>query len=96
MLGVLSGNAKIEKGIHKVSPIFINGSRFSVYWNGVEGYIRSGCMRETIAWWDDNLVRCATEHNYTPEQVEEYKIYFEAVKKWMVLKGVEKEELANA
>lgn len=82
---------QIDSGVHKTNPILILGSRYFVGWSGVNGQIRSGCILKPISWWDDNLVRCAEENHYTPEQIEEYKICFDAVKKWMVLKGVDKE-----
>ena len=55
------------------------------------GFIRSGCIEKPLAWWEENIVRCAEEHQYTPEQIEEYKLYVQMLKLWMVANKVDKE-----
>ena len=44
--------------------------------------IRSGCIEKPAKWWADNVRRCAEEHNYTPEQIDEYELYVRLLIQW--------------
>ena len=62
-------------------PLYFTGSR---YWIGfaAPGIIRSGCIEKPIAWWRENIIRCAQEYKYTVAQQEEYQVYVELLIAW--------------
>uniref|UniRef100_A0A6M3L6R1 Uncharacterized protein n=1 Tax=viral metagenome TaxID=1070528 RepID=A0A6M3L6R1_9ZZZZ len=64
------------------SPLFIQGSRYSICCSG-GGMITSGCITKPLAWWIENVERCAEDHGYTPEQQTEYRRHVEYIAEWM-------------
>ena len=71
-------------------PLFFSGSRYGIGFIR-PGWIKSGCIEKPVEWWKDNIVRCAKEHNYTPQQVKEYTLYVDFIVAWMELLGIDKE-----
>ena len=64
-----------------VPPLRFNGSRYFMEASGPD-LIRSGCIEKPAKWWADNVRRCAEEHNYTPEQIDEYELYVRLLIQW--------------
>jgi len=69
-----------------VPPLRFNGSRYFMEASGPD-LIRSGCIEKPAKWWADNVRRCAEEHNYTPEQIDEYELYVNLLAQWFVVYG---------
>jgi len=63
-------------------PLHFSGSRYYMEVSGPDT-IRSGCIDKPLAWWQENVRRCAAENNYTPEQVDEYELYVSLLAIWM-------------
>jgi len=55
------------------------------------GWIKSGCIEKPVTWWQDNIIKCAKEHGYTPQQIKEYAMYINFIITWMKWLGLEKE-----
>ncbi len=88
--GCYFGHGFLEHGTHRACPIWISASQYPIGWAGVPGFIRSGCISESVEWWDANVGNCAAYYGYTEEQQNEYRLLFECVRNWMILKGVDK------
>lgn len=80
----IRGSIIIENGKHTEMPILISGSAQNVMWSGKKGYIRIGCAHKSIREWYLKGKTLAEIHNYTEKQIEEYTLYFETVKHWMI------------
>jgi len=67
-------------------PLYFTGSW---YWMGFvsPGIIKSGCIERPVAWWDENVERCAEEYEYTPEQQKEYRMYVDLLIAWATRTG---------
>jgi len=65
---------KISDDEYLVKSIFINGSRNSVSWWGLN-QISIGCERHEIDWWKENYKEAGNTNGYTSEQCEEYLTY---------------------
>ena len=65
---------KISDDEYLVKSIFINGSKHSVSWWGLNE-ISIGCHRKEIEWWKENYKMIGEKERYTPEQCEEYYQY---------------------
>ena len=77
------GNVQVY-GIHNISPIYIQGSRYWIGYSGC-GDVSSGCITKPLSWWLENVERCAEEHGYTPEEQVEYRSHVEHIATWMEL-----------
>jgi hypothetical protein len=56
------------------------------------GFVSSGCLTDSLAWWLENIEQCAEENNYTPQQQKEYRLHIEHIAAWMRLYGYDKHE----
>ena len=72
----VSGNAQVYGNAWEKSPLFIIGSRFSAT-NCKRGHIQIGCECHTFAWWLENGVKLARNHNFTDSEIEEYRAIVE-------------------
>ena len=77
----------IEGGTITFSPLLIYGSRYFVGYAG-DGLVASGCIVKPLAWWLENVERCAEEHGYTPTEQREYRMHIEHIAAWMRLHGL--------
>ena len=77
----------IKGGTITFSPLLIYGSRYFVGYAG-DGLVASGCIVKPLAWWLENVERCAEEHGYTPTEQREYRMHIEHVAAWMRLHGL--------
>jgi len=68
-------------------PLIFNGSRYSIGFLA-PGVVKSGCIEMSIQWWEEHIRRCAEEHEYTPEQIDEYEWYVKTLASWMKFRGV--------
>jgi len=73
---------KYDWGELKQPPLHFSGSQYFIEFSR-PGYIRSGCVEESVSWWQHHVASCAREYNYKPEQVKEYKLYVELLVEWM-------------
>jgi hypothetical protein len=69
-------NAKVYGNAWNKSPLYIQGSVYSLT-NSKYGYITIGCLTLTFKQWKGEGLKIAKEHNFTEEQIEEYKAYIE-------------------
>jgi hypothetical protein len=76
----------IKDGVITRSPILIHGSRYWIGYSG-EDLVSSGCITKPLAWWLENVERCAEEHGYTIEEQKEYRMHVEYIAAWMRLHG---------
>jgi hypothetical protein len=65
---------KISDTEYLVKTFFINGTRHSVCWWGLN-QIQIGCHKKDIPWWKANYKMIGKREGYTPEQVKEYYQY---------------------
>ena len=86
--GTIEGGT-IRGGTITFSPLLIFGSRYFVGYAG-DGLVASGCIAKPLAWWLENVERCAEEHGYTPTEQREYRMHIEHVAAWMRLHGLDK------
>jgi len=62
----------------KPKTIFISGSKHVVnYWG--QDLIAIGCHQRTISNWLETFKQVGEEHDYTPEQIEEYGNYIKFI-----------------
>jgi len=87
--GTIEGGT-IRGGTITFSPLLIFGSRYFVGYAG-DGLVASGCIVKPLAWWLENVERCAEVHGYTPTEQREYRMHIEHVAAWMRLHGLDKE-----
>jgi hypothetical protein len=74
----IGSGAVIESGTKPIT-ICINGSRYKVsYWG--EDRIDIGCQSRSIEGWLTGYTDIAKEHNFTIEEIEEYRGYVELIK----------------
>jgi hypothetical protein len=85
------GEARVCGGMIDRTPVLIMGSK---YWIGFSrpGHIASGCIERPLAWWLENVERCAQEHGYSEKEQKEYRLHVEHIAAWMKLYGLDKEE----
>ena len=48
--------------------------------------------QKPLAWWLENVERCAEEYKYTADQQREYRLYVEHIAAWMRLYSVDQIE----
>ncbi|MFA7121241.1 MAG: hypothetical protein WC277_07150 [Bacilli bacterium] len=77
----------IRGGTITFSPLLIFGSRYFVGYAG-DGLVASGCIVKPLAWWLENVERCAEEHGYTPIEQREHRMHIEHIAAWMRLYGL--------
>ena len=71
----VSGDARVSGGNWDRNPLYVAGTMYSFNENGDGGkLLTSGCITAPREWWAENIRRCAEEHGYTPEQVNEYEM----------------------
>jgi acyl-[acyl carrier protein]--UDP-N-acetylglucosamine O-acyltransferase len=88
--GAVIGDRTVIGSGTKPVTICINGSRFQVsYWG--EDRIDIGCQSRSIEGWLTNYTDIAKEHNFTIEEIEEYRGYVELIKS-VHAKETQKEE----
>jgi len=63
-------------------PLWFTGIRFSIGYYSI-GMIASGCIIKPVKWWEENIIRCAEENGYTPEQIKEYQWRIKTLVSWM-------------
>ena len=63
-------------------PLWFTGIRFSIGYYSI-GMIASGCIIKPVKWWEENIIRCAEENGYTPEQIKEYEWRVKTLVSWM-------------
>ena len=61
-------------------PIY-KSAGYSMHWHSI-GHIRSGCIVKPFAWWKENILRCAEEHNYTEHQQRLYQFFVDQIIAW--------------
>jgi len=84
--GTIEGGT-IEGGTITFSPLLIYGSRYFVGYAG-DGLVASGCIVKPLAWWLENVDRCAEEHGYSEQEQREYRLHIEHIAAWMRLHGL--------
>lgn len=74
------GDAQVYGGKWSVSPLFIQGSKYSIcmYTNNK---IKIGCQIHTIKQWLSHGEAIAKAERFTPEEIEEYRWYVELAAK---------------
>ena len=68
------GNAKIYGNTWKTSPLYIQGSKWSLT-NCKYGYIQIGCHCKSIDWWVANGLSIAKIENMSDDEINEYTAY---------------------
>ena len=86
-------NIKLGDGCDVPKSLFISASRHTVsYWG--EDVIQIGCKRYTISEWQKHFRIIGEAEGYSPEQMEEYKVYIDLIatmhKTWKVEKVKDK------
>jgi hypothetical protein len=69
-------NLRVAKGI-KLPIINITGSMHSVFY--MDDKIKIGCEEHSIDYWLENYESIGEDHEYTDEQIKEYKVYIDAI-----------------
>ena len=77
-----------------VPPLWFSGPRYSIGYSR-PGIVVSGCITKPIQWWEENIERCAEEHDYTPDEVQEYVWRVKILAEWMQMWGVYEEAPAE-
>jgi hypothetical protein len=49
--------------------------------------IKSGCIIKPFDWWQENVKRCAEEHEYTEQQQNDYATYVRHIIEWQEQMG---------
>jgi hypothetical protein len=78
----LGDNVKLD-----VPPLWFIGPRYSIGYYS-PGMVNSGCITKPISWWEENIKRCAEEHDYKPIEIEEYVWFIKVLADWMKLHNV--------
>ena len=76
----VSGNAWVYGGEWSFSPLFIQGSKYSVCMYSPD-HIKIGCQIHSINHWLSHGEKIARLHGFTPEEIEEYRDYVELAAK---------------
>lgn len=71
-------NADIREGEFSRPVISVSNTPYS-FTECSDGEIRSGCIKKPVAWWRENVLRCAEEYGYTPEQQQLARLAVEYV-----------------
>ena len=74
------GNACVYGGKWGFSPLFIQGSKYSVCMYSPD-QIKIGCQIHSINQWISHGEKIARLHGFTPEEIEEYRDYVELAAK---------------
>jgi acetyltransferase-like isoleucine patch superfamily enzyme len=67
-----------------VQPLWFSGIKYSIGYHS-PGLVKSGCILKPIKWWEENVERCAEEHNYNDVEIKEYKFRIACLSMWMKL-----------
>ena len=76
----VSGDACVYGGEWGFSPLFIQGSKYSVCMYSPD-QIKIGCQIHSINQWLSHGEKIARLHGFTPEEIEEYRGYVELAAK---------------
>ena len=87
----LGDNCELGNYCESLYPLWFCGMRYSIGFNKA-GYIASGCIIKPVEWWEENITRCAEEHDYTKEQIKEYQWRVGALVSWMKLHNLYESE----
>ena len=68
--------ANVVNGVWRRSPLQIGGT---LHWvsESAPGVLRIGCSEHTVSEWLEQGESIGREHNYTDEQIAEYRLYVE-------------------
>ncbi|MFH1370378.1 MAG: hypothetical protein ABII09_03715 [Planctomycetota bacterium] len=82
---MLGNRVKLGDGVKlDISPIQFFGHENTYEINYFSaGYISSGCIIKPVKWWEENIRRCAEEHNYSPADIDEYEWRVKVIAEWM-------------
>jgi hypothetical protein len=72
----VSGNARVSGDAWDKSPLFIIGTRHALT-NCEHGHIQIGCHCMTFKDWQEKGEEIGKREGYTPEEIEEYRLYVE-------------------
>ena len=76
----VSGNAQVYGNAWDKSPLYIQGSLFSLT-NCKYGYVKIGCEEHSIKDWEKHGKEIAKKYGFTKEQIAEYAEYIKLFKK---------------
>ena len=74
----IGDRASIGDGASIGKTIFITGSRNPVNYYGLD-VIHIGCIRKTIAEWQEQYPEVGRENDYSDEQIREYGAYIQMI-----------------
>jgi NDP-sugar pyrophosphorylase family protein len=74
----IGDGATIGDGARIGKTIFITGSRNPVNYYGLD-IIHIGCIRKTIAEWQEQYPEVGRENDYSDEQIREYGAYIQMI-----------------
>jgi len=73
------GTAQVSGGAWETSPLFIQGTRFSLT-NCKPGFIQIGCECHSFSEWTRVGLAIARQNDFSQAQIKEYRAYIRLFK----------------